>query len=175
MTENNTPKKKVRFQLDEDVEANSTVSSTTSASTKPGCKKIVRFADEYPPPSNLETSTLSSTIVEPPSSLQTLPLDADTPFSAPLTVLVPSSSITPAPTISTSVFPATPPTPTGQTALDFSSTGVAVLQYDEGEKDAAGKVMEPVPDEPCEECGGKTVWATKGECYLICQDCQEPQ
>jgi hypothetical protein len=32
-----------------------------------------------------------------------------------------------------------------------------------------------VPNEPCEKCGRKIVWATKGEYFLICQDCQEPQ
>jgi hypothetical protein len=175
MTENNTLKKKVRFQIDQDVETKSALSSNTMTSTKPICKKIVRFADEYRSPSNLETATISSTIVEPPSSPRTLPLDTDTPLSAQLTVPIPSPFTTSSPTTLKSVPSAAPTTPVNQVAFDLSPTGVAVLQYDEGEKDTAGKVMEPVPDEPCEGCGGKILWATKGEYYLICQDCQEPQ
>jgi hypothetical protein len=58
---------------------------------------------------------------------------------------------------------------------ELSPTGTVVLQYDEGEKDANGNFLDPIPDESCEKCGGKIVWATKGEWYLICQGCQKPQ
>jgi hypothetical protein len=171
MAEAIPPKKKVRFQLDEGVEAESIVSNPTSPSTKLVCKKTVRFADEYPSPSNLETPTISSTIVEPPSSPRTIPLDTNTLLDVPLIESASSLSITSSPTTSTSPPPAISPHP----AFDLTPTGVTVLQYNEGEKDSSGKVMEPVPDEPCEHCGGKIVRATKGEYYLICQDCQESQ
>ncbi|KAF2028636.1 hypothetical protein EK21DRAFT_69382 [Setomelanomma holmii] len=46
--------------------------------------------------------------------------------------------------------------------------------YDEGEKDANGQVI-MASREPCETCGGKVVFATKGEWLLICQGCQIPQ
>jgi hypothetical protein len=59
-------------------------------------------------------------------------------------------------------------------ALEAASAGVKVLSHDEGEKDGNGQVM--LADcQPCEQCGGKVVWATRGEWLLICEGCQEPQ
>jgi hypothetical protein len=59
-------------------------------------------------------------------------------------------------------------------ALEAASAGVKALSLDEGEKDGNGQVM--LADcQPCEQCGGKVVWATKGEWLLICEGCQEPQ
>ncbi|KAF2822176.1 hypothetical protein CC86DRAFT_331010, partial [Ophiobolus disseminans] len=68
----------------------------------------------------------------------------------------------------------TPSSPTAPKAYEESATGVKVIQLDEGEKDGQGHVIEAV-HEPCETCGGKVVWATKGEYLLICEGCQEPQ
>ncbi|EDU42864.1 predicted protein [Pyrenophora tritici-repentis Pt-1C-BFP] len=45
---------------------------------------------------------------------------------------------------------------------------------DEGEKDKHGNVM-LASKEPCEDCGGKVVWATKGPWLMVCQMCGEPQ
>jgi hypothetical protein len=50
----------------------------------------------------------------------------------------------------------------------------AEVQDDEGEKDEQGNVK-IAAQEPCENCGGRIVWATKGEWLMICEKCQEPQ
>jgi ribosomal protein S27AE len=52
--------------------------------------------------------------------------------------------------------------------------GSGALFEDEGEKDKDGKVIE-ASQEPCEKCGGKVVWATRGEWLLVCGGCGEPQ
>tara|TARA_R110002003_G_scaffold171_1_gene13826 strand:+ start:9008 stop:9793 length:786 start_codon:yes stop_codon:yes gene_type:complete len=59
-------------------------------------------------------------------------------------------------------------------ALEAASAGVKLLSLDEGEKDGNGQVMR-ADCQPCEQCGGKVVWATRGEWLLICEGCQEPQ
>ncbi|KAF1849477.1 uncharacterized protein K460DRAFT_265657, partial [Cucurbitaria berberidis CBS 394.84] len=51
-------------------------------------------------------------------------------------------------------------------------TGVEIV--DEGEKDSDGNVLQ-ASHERCDECGGKIVWATKGEYLMICGECGEPQ
>jgi hypothetical protein len=48
------------------------------------------------------------------------------------------------------------------------------MDPDPGEKDADGHVKQAI-NEPCEACGGQVIWATRGEYYLICAKCQEPQ
>jgi tRNA(Arg) A34 adenosine deaminase TadA len=53
-----------------------------------------------------------------------------------------------------------------------ASNGVHII--DEGEKDKDGKVI-LASKEPCELCGGKVVWATMGEFFMVCQGCREPQ
>jgi hypothetical protein len=184
-----TPAKKVRFQLDETEKLESTMAGTSSTEAVPIRRKFVRFAHEYPESPHLETLSTSSTTVEPLSSLRTLLEDTKTTSKNPLIIPTPSGSTTPLPpkyptrpslaldtTNPTTPDPSSPPsTSNHHPDFDLSPTGVPVLQYDAGEKDASGNVMDPVPNESCEKCGGKIVWATKGEYFLICQDCQEPQ
>jgi hypothetical protein len=59
-------------------------------------------------------------------------------------------------------------------SLEAASASVKVQPFDEGEKDGNEQVM-LANRQPCEKCGGKVVWATRGEWLLICEVCQEPQ
>jgi uncharacterized protein (DUF2345 family) len=60
-----------------------------------------------------------------------------------------------------------------ESALHHSSSGISVFT-DAGEKDTEGRVIE-ASKEPCENRGGRIVWATKGEWLMICEGCKEPQ
>jgi ribosomal protein S27AE len=60
------------------------------------------------------------------------------------------------------------------TDVGVEQDGSGALFEDEGEKDKDGKVIE-ASQEPCEKCGGKVVWATRGEWLLVCGGCGEPQ
>ena len=55
----------------------------------------------------------------------------------------------------------------------YVQTDKGIYYRDEGEKDRNGNVM--ILKDPCEDCGGEVVWATKGPWLLICRDCGEIQ
>lgn len=56
----------------------------------------------------------------------------------------------------------------------YVETHAGVLIIDEGEKDGNGIVLVGCP-EGCNDCGGRILWATRGEHLMICESCGEPQ
>ncbi|EAT82023.1 hypothetical protein SNOG_10629 [Parastagonospora nodorum SN15] len=147
MSATTPPKKTVRLALDDDEPRTPT----------PTPKKTVRFALENDVVVEAPTSSLDGAV-----EASTATLNADPTLS--------TASQTSSREVSSRV-------PLEETPTTFSpETPTLHRSYsdDEGEKDAAGRVVE-ASHEPCEKCGGKVVWATMGEWLMICGECQEPQ
>ncbi|CAE7033809.1 hypothetical protein PTTW11_05284 [Pyrenophora teres f. teres] len=74
----------------------------------------------------------------------------------------------------TSASTATSTSASAPTAAGYTQSTHGIHFMDEGERDRHGNVM-LASQEPCEDCGGKVVWATKGPWLMVCQRCGEPQ
>lgn len=158
MSDITTRRKTVRFALDDEP-------------TTPTPKKTIRFAleDEIVP----RSSTPSLDVIEKPSldraveaSTPTLSTASQTSSSTNYQLTHSTLSQTEIRTWSEEVSSCVPLQDTPALHRSYSD--------DRGEKDAAGRVVE-ASTEPCEKCGGKVVWATRGEWLMICGECQEPQ
>jgi hypothetical protein len=152
MAEERTPKRTVRFDL-----ADLDISTATEEASDTGVlqTKKVKFVIELDPQATQHT---------PPDQYTTL-LDADTSFATPLDDL-PSSPLS-------QIEPSLTPPASTLSVLPLKVSPSAI-SLDAGETDAQGNVMQAI-SEACEKCGGKIVWATKGEWLLVCEGCGEAQ
>ncbi|KAH4346954.1 hypothetical protein HBH98_100200 [Parastagonospora nodorum] len=168
MSATTPPMKTVRFALDDDEPRTPT----------PTPKKTVRFALENDvvveaPTSSLDGAVEASTATlnaDPTLSTASQTSSSGTNNQSTCSTLSPIEIRTWSEEVSSRV-------PLEETPTTFSpETPTLHRSYsdDEGEKDAAGRVVE-ASHEPCEKCGGKVVWATMGEWLMICGECQEPQ
>ncbi|RMZ70464.1 hypothetical protein GMOD_00000555 [Pyrenophora seminiperda CCB06] len=97
----------------------------------------------------------------------------NTPATSTSTPTSTSISVPSATTTTTTTATATAANPAKQ-KTGYVQTARGIQFIDEGEKDASGNVI-LASKEPCEDCGGKVVWATVGEWFMVCQMCGEPQ
>jgi hypothetical protein len=131
--------------------------SQASTSSAPGQSTTTTLS-----PTDILTWSETVTASAPPG--QAIPTTTTAPRHSPTNLIYHPSAI-PSPS-SDSILANT-------SALRHSPSDISVFTH-AGEKDSEGKVME-ASKEPCEKCGGKIVWATKGEWLMICEKCKEPK
>jgi hypothetical protein len=124
--------------------------------------------EQHPAAFNSTVGTLASTPTSPRINLSNTSTPSPTK-NHPIFALSSHTNIQPLPSTS-------PPCQNTQTHNSPSPPPVKsfFMDPDPGEKDADGHVKQAIT-EPCEACGGQVIWATRGEYYLICAKCQEPQ
>jgi ribosomal protein S27AE len=154
-------------------------------SNPPTPKKAVRFAaaEDFAPDPSIPPRSRPH-LIDTDTSLTTPPLSSTAPFSS----LLPSSTDQRSTSselskrdiqswsegVSDSIVSKTAGPAETVTSKSSSWALDGPADVDGGEKEKDGKVIE-ASDKPCENCGGKVVWATKGEWLMVCGGCGEPQ
>ncbi|KAH7068245.1 hypothetical protein BKA63DRAFT_556752 [Paraphoma chrysanthemicola] len=138
-----------------EVDLSSTTSQTsgrTSTTTDPTISELSI--------SEIKTWTQTGTFITSPIPSTTSVEHRNTPQT---------NTTTPSPESSQHIYSPSPSSPS-KTANPSSKAP----SIDEGETNSTGRVI-LADTQPCEKCGGKVVWATKGEWLLVCGGCGEPQ